>query len=88
MLIIFFLAGQIVNSAYYCDIAWQLHENVLRLQPELWRQKTWLLHHDNAPSHTYFFTMEFFTQNNMTAVYTHPVFLFPPIEDKNEKLSF
>jgi hypothetical protein len=42
-----------------------------RLNPKLWRQKNWLLHHDNAFSHTSFFTKEFFYQNNMT-VFTHP----------------
>jgi hypothetical protein len=46
----FVLAGQTVNSAYTCDVVWQLHENVKRFRPELWRQKNWLLHHDNAPS--------------------------------------
>jgi hypothetical protein len=35
-------------------------------------KKNWLLHHDNAPSHTSFFTREFLTRNNMT------VFLQPP----------
>jgi hypothetical protein len=35
----FILAGQTVNSAYYCDILWLLHENVRRLHPELWLQK-------------------------------------------------
>jgi hypothetical protein len=25
------LAGQTVNSAYYCDVSWRLHESVLRL---------------------------------------------------------
>jgi hypothetical protein len=42
------LAGQTVNSAYYCDILQQLCENVLRLHPELWLQKNWLLHLNNA----------------------------------------
>jgi hypothetical protein len=71
MLIIFFyikgtvhkevaLAGQTVNSAYYCDVLRRLHENVRRLRHELWRQGNWLLHHDNALSYTPFFTREFF----------------------------
>jgi hypothetical protein len=34
---------------------------VRTLRPKLWWQKNWLLHH-NAPSHTFFFTMEFFYQ--------------------------
>jgi hypothetical protein len=51
----------------------RLHENVLRLRPELWR-----LHHDNATSHTSFFTKEFFYQNNKTLVSHPPYFpLFP-----------
>jgi hypothetical protein len=50
----FALAGQTVNSAYYCEILQRLYENVRRLRPELWREKNWLLHHDNAPSHTSF----------------------------------
>jgi hypothetical protein len=31
----------------------------------------WLLHHDNAPSHTSFFTREFLTKNNTTVI-PHP----------------
>jgi histone-lysine N-methyltransferase SETMAR len=30
------LAGQTVNSAYYCDVLRRLRGNVRRLQPELW----------------------------------------------------
>jgi hypothetical protein len=43
------LAGQTISAAYYCNILRRLPENVRRLLPELWRQKKWLLHHDNAP---------------------------------------
>jgi hypothetical protein len=67
----FVLAGQTVKSAYYCDVLRRLHENVRRLRPELWRQKNWLLHHGNTPSHTSFFTRELLTKNSMT----HPTFL-------------
>jgi hypothetical protein len=48
----FVLAGQTVNSAYYCDVLWPLHGTVRRFRPKLQRQKNWLLHNDNAPSHT------------------------------------
>jgi histone-lysine N-methyltransferase SETMAR len=67
----FVLAGQTFNSAYYYDVLWQLNENVRRLRPEFWRQKNWLLHHDNTPSHTSFFTTKFFNKKNMTVV-PHP----------------
>jgi hypothetical protein len=57
---------------------------VRKLRPELWWQKSWLLHHDNAPSQISFFTREFLPQKNMTAVATHPTFLFPQLK-KNLK---
>jgi hypothetical protein len=63
----FVLAGQTVNSAYYCDVLRRLRENVRRLRPELWREENWLLHH-NTPSHTSFFTGEYLSRNNMTVV--------------------
>jgi hypothetical protein len=54
------LAGKAVNSTLYCDVLRRLRENVRRLHAELWPQKNWLLHHDNAPSHTSFLTREIF----------------------------
>jgi hypothetical protein len=44
----FVLAGQTVNSPYYCDVLWQMRENVRTLSPKLWRQKNWLLHDDST----------------------------------------
>jgi hypothetical protein len=68
----FILAGQTVNSAYYCDVLWLLCENVRRLHPELWLQKNCLLHQDNTHRLTLpFFTSKFLTGNNM-AVVSHP----------------
>jgi hypothetical protein len=43
---------RIWNSGFCCDVLWRLRVNVLRRRPELWKEQTWLLHHDNAPSHT------------------------------------
>jgi hypothetical protein len=94
---VFVLAGQTDNSAYYCDVLQQLRENVQRLCSKLWRQKNWLLHHDNALSHTSFFTREFLTKNNITVV-IHPPYSpdlapcdfshFSSIEDETESLPF
>jgi hypothetical protein len=49
-------AGHTVNSDYNCDDLRLLRDNVQRLRLEVWRQNNWLLLHDNAPSHTSFFT--------------------------------
>jgi hypothetical protein len=38
---------------------------------KLWREQTWLLHHDNAPSHTFVLTQQFLVKNKM-AVIPHP----------------
>jgi hypothetical protein len=66
-------------------------ENARRLRPELWLlQKSWLLHHDNAPSCTSFFTREFLSKEQHY-YHTHPPYSpdLPPcdfsvslIEDK------
>jgi hypothetical protein len=64
----FVLAGQTVNSTYYCDVLWRVRENARRLRPEHWWQKNWLLHHDNAPSCNFLFTRKFLTKTNMTVV--------------------
>jgi DNA-directed RNA polymerase subunit N (RpoN/RPB10) len=37
----------------------RLRENVRRRRSKLWREQTWLLHHDNAPSHTSVITQQF-----------------------------
>jgi hypothetical protein len=47
----------------------------------------WLLHLDNAPSHTSFFTREFFIKN-MTVFSTHPTFLFSPLKVKQKGRHF
>jgi hypothetical protein len=46
-------AGQTVNSACCFDILWLLHENVRRLRPKLWGQRTgcfiMTMHHQTLP---------------------------------------
>jgi hypothetical protein len=57
---------------FYCDCV----KNIRRFCSELQRPKIWLLHHDNAHSHTSFFRREFLTKNNMTVGPTLPTFPF------------
>jgi hypothetical protein len=64
----FVLAGQIVNSAYYCDILRRLSENVQSLRFEFWRQKYW-----QTPSHM---ASGFLTKTNMT-VAPYPLYFSP-----------
>jgi hypothetical protein len=42
-----------------------LRENLWWKRPELWCNNNWLLHHDNASTHTSLKTTEFVTSNDM-----------------------
>jgi len=80
-----------VNCGFYCDVLRRQRENVQRRRPKLWQEQTWLLHHDNAPSHTSILTQQFLAKNKM-AVIPHPpyspdlapcdFFLFPKMKLK------
>jgi hypothetical protein len=51
--------------------------------------KNWLFHHDNAPSHSSFFTRDFFHQKTIW-LSSPPTLLFfvSQIEDKTKRLPF
>jgi hypothetical protein len=44
---------------------WRLHGNEWRHRPEVWQQKSWLLHHDNSLSHTSFFTGKYWPKTTV-----------------------
>lgn len=48
----FLLEGQTVNKQYYRYIMRCLRENVYWKRPDLWKNSSWILHHDNVPTHT------------------------------------
>lgn len=60
-----------VNSDFYCDVLRRLKESIRRKRADLWKNRSWLLHHDNAPAHTSFKTTEFLTTSNIALV-PHP----------------
>jgi hypothetical protein len=86
-------------NSQFCILLWCFTVTAwkcAKTSPRLWQQKNWLLHHDNAPFHTSFFTREFLTKNNMTVI-PHPPYSpdlapcnFPvsPIKDKTERPPF
>jgi hypothetical protein len=58
-------------------------EYVRNFLPKLLLQNKWLLHHDNATSHTSFYTREVLTKTNMTHVPHQSYFsLFPRLKTK------
>ena len=60
--------GQTDNGNFYCDWGKVRHK-----WPEMWKNGDWLLHHDNAPAHTWLIVREFLTNSNMTTV-PHPAY--------------
>uniref|UniRef100_T1HJL4 Uncharacterized protein n=1 Tax=Rhodnius prolixus TaxID=13249 RepID=T1HJL4_RHOPR len=42
----------IINQHYYREMLAQLRERVRKKRPDLWKNKSWALHQDNAPAHT------------------------------------
>ena len=43
--------GQTVNQQYYLTVLATLRERVRKKRPVLWKNKSWILHQDNAPAH-------------------------------------
>jgi len=46
------LDGQTINTEFYLEVLRRLRESGRRKRPEKWRDGDWILHHDNAPTHT------------------------------------
>jgi hypothetical protein len=44
--------GQTVNKEYYTEVIKCLREAMKRKRPDLWREKKWMLHHDNVPAYS------------------------------------
>ena len=83
--------GETVNSGFYCEVLRRLREKVRRYRPQLWREQTWLLHHDNAPSQTAVLTDQFLMKNKIAVIPYQPYspdlapcdfFLFPKMKLK------
>ncbi|UYV74174.1 hypothetical protein LAZ67_11002320, partial [Cordylochernes scorpioides] len=53
-----------VNKEYYLQVMRNLREAIRQKRPDLWKNKNWLLHHDNAPAHTSLLVRDFLAKNN------------------------
>ncbi|UYV75597.1 hypothetical protein LAZ67_13000696 [Cordylochernes scorpioides] len=56
--------GRTVNKEYYLQVMRNLRESIRQKRPDLWKNKNWLLHHDNAPAHTLLLVRYFLAKNN------------------------
>ncbi|VEN60324.1 unnamed protein product [Callosobruchus maculatus] len=85
----FLSQGSTVNQEYYLQVMRNLREAIRQKRPDLWKNKNWLLHHDNAPAHTSLLVREYLAKNNTVMVPQPPYspdlapcdfFLFPKLK--------
>lgn len=81
--------GQTVNKDYYLGVMRRLRESIRKKRPDLWKSNSWILHHDNAPSHTALIIRDFLTKHGTTVIAQAPYspdlapcdfFLFPKLK--------
>ena len=78
-----------VNKQMYQEVLARLRDAVRRKRPELWKNQTWILHHDNAPAHASLLIRSYLAKHQ-TSVVPHPpyspnltpadFFLFPKLK--------
>ena len=81
--------GQTVNQVYYKNVLTTLRERVRRRRPDMWKNASWILHHDNTPARNVLSVKRYLAKNNIP-VMEHPpyspdlapcdFFLFPKIK--------
>ena len=81
--------GQMISQQVYKDILRLLLRSVHEKRWELWQDKSWLLHHDNAPAHNALSIQQFLAKKNIAVLeqppYSpdltpHNFFLFPKLK--------
>jgi hypothetical protein len=89
--------GETVNKEFYLKVVKRLREAVRRKRPEAWTNKTWMLHHDNAPAHASLPICEFLVKQETIVVPQPPYspdlapadfFLFPKLKSTLQDPSF
>ena len=85
----FLSQGRTVNKEYYLKVMRCLHDAIRKKRPELWKNNSWLLHHDNAPAHSSLLVRNFLAKNNTVIMPQPPYspdlapsdfFLFPRLK--------
>ena len=64
--------GQTVNKEYHLSVIKRLREQIRRKRADLWKENSWILHHDNAPSHKAIIVNEFLAKNSTNIIEKPP----------------
>ena len=62
-----------VNQHFYQQVLMHLHNQVQCSRRELWSDKSWLFHHDNAPAHKAISVRQLLIKKQITALDHHPI---------------
>ncbi|XP_037938203.1 protein GVQW3-like [Teleopsis dalmanni] len=85
----FLTENQRMNKEYYLDVMRRLRENIRQKRQDLWEANSWILHHDNTPSHKAIVVQEFLAENSTNVIDQTPYspdmapcdfFLFPKLK--------
>ncbi|UYV81349.1 hypothetical protein LAZ67_20000875 [Cordylochernes scorpioides] len=63
--------GSTITADSYLGVLRRLREAIRQKRTELWRSKSWILHHDNAPAYTAL-KISMFLQDHSTSVFPQP----------------
>jgi len=81
--------GQTINKEFYVEVLRHLCKSVHRKQLDKWRDGDWILHHDNAPTHTSHLVQQFLAKHGTAQLQQPPYspdlalcdfFLFPRLK--------
>ena len=64
--------GQTINKEFCVEVLRRLREPVRRKRPEKWRDGDWILHHDNAPTHTSHLVQQFLAKHGTSQLQQPP----------------
>jgi len=64
--------GQTVNKVYYKNVLTTLRERVRRRRPDMWKNASCILHHDNAPAHNALSVKRYLAKNNIPVMENPP----------------
>ena len=55
----FLKQGRTLNKEYYLEVMSRLRQAIRQKRTKLWKNQSWIFHHDNAPAHTSTLVREF-----------------------------
>ena len=94
----FLLQGETIHQHVYKNILRHLMRSVKEKRRELWKTRSWQLHHDKAPAHIALGIQEFLAKNNIAVLEQPPYspdlapcdffFCFPNSRKSSKKLIF